>query len=156
MSILVNKNTRVLVQGITGKVGQFHTKNCREYGTRIVAFEHNPRLLWFAPGSNRTTRALPLAGLVPSNNNGVEAVAALADGRLWLIAERLGEQDGVRRGWIGKGDGRWTPLDYVPVENDDVSAAAVLPNGDVLVLERWASVLAGFQVRLVRVAAAAV
>jgi succinyl-CoA synthetase alpha subunit len=37
MSILVNKNTRVLVQGITGKVGQFHTRNCREYGTQIVA-----------------------------------------------------------------------------------------------------------------------
>jgi succinyl-CoA synthetase alpha subunit len=37
MSILVNKNTRVLVQGITGKVGQFHARNCREYGTRIVA-----------------------------------------------------------------------------------------------------------------------
>ncbi|MEX0676444.1 MAG: succinate--CoA ligase subunit alpha [Pirellulales bacterium] len=37
MSILVNKNTRVLVQGITGKVGQFHTKNCRQYGTQIVA-----------------------------------------------------------------------------------------------------------------------
>jgi succinyl-CoA synthetase alpha subunit len=37
MSILVNKQTRVVVQGITGKVGQFHTKNCREYGTQIVA-----------------------------------------------------------------------------------------------------------------------
>jgi succinyl-CoA synthetase alpha subunit len=37
MSILVNKNTRVLVKGITGKVGQFHTRNCREYGTRVVA-----------------------------------------------------------------------------------------------------------------------
>jgi succinyl-CoA synthetase alpha subunit len=37
MSILVNKNTRVLVQGITGNVGQFHAKNCREYGTQIVA-----------------------------------------------------------------------------------------------------------------------
>jgi succinyl-CoA synthetase alpha subunit len=37
MSILINKNTRVLVQGITGKVGQFHTKNCIEYGTQIVA-----------------------------------------------------------------------------------------------------------------------
>jgi len=37
MSILVNKNTRVLVQGITGRVGQFHTRNCREYGTQIVA-----------------------------------------------------------------------------------------------------------------------
>ena len=28
MSILINKNTRVLCQGITGKVGQFHTKGC--------------------------------------------------------------------------------------------------------------------------------
>ncbi len=37
MSILINKNTRVLVQGITGKVGQFHTKNCLEYGTQVVA-----------------------------------------------------------------------------------------------------------------------
>ena len=37
MSILINKQTRVLVQGITGKVGQFHSKGCREYGTQIVA-----------------------------------------------------------------------------------------------------------------------
>ncbi len=37
MSILVNKDTRVVVQGITGKVGRFHAKNCREYGTQIVA-----------------------------------------------------------------------------------------------------------------------
>lgn len=36
MSILVNKNTRVLCQGITGKVGAFHTKNCLEYGTKLV------------------------------------------------------------------------------------------------------------------------
>ena len=31
MSILVNKNTRVITQGITGKTGQFHTRTCREY-----------------------------------------------------------------------------------------------------------------------------
>ena len=31
MSILVNKNTRVITQGITGKTGQFHTRACREY-----------------------------------------------------------------------------------------------------------------------------
>ena len=31
MSILVNKNTRVVTQGITGKTGQFHTRACREY-----------------------------------------------------------------------------------------------------------------------------
>jgi succinyl-CoA synthetase alpha subunit len=37
MSILVNKNTRVLTQGITGATGQFHTRACREYGTQMVA-----------------------------------------------------------------------------------------------------------------------
>ena len=31
MSILVNKNTKVITQGITGKTGQFHTRACREY-----------------------------------------------------------------------------------------------------------------------------
>jgi succinyl-CoA synthetase alpha subunit len=37
MSILVNKNTRVLTQGITGATGQFHTRACKEYGTQMVA-----------------------------------------------------------------------------------------------------------------------
>src|SRR5689334_10776183 len=36
MSILVDKNTRVIVQGITGATGQFHAKACREYGTQVV------------------------------------------------------------------------------------------------------------------------
>ncbi|HKW67884.1 MAG TPA: succinate--CoA ligase subunit alpha [Terriglobales bacterium] len=36
MSILVNKNTRVIVQGLTGKEGTFHAKMCAEYGTKIV------------------------------------------------------------------------------------------------------------------------
>jgi succinyl-CoA synthetase alpha subunit len=37
MSVLVNKDTRVLVQGITGKEGSFQTQRCIEYGTKIVA-----------------------------------------------------------------------------------------------------------------------
>ncbi len=37
MSILVDKNTKVLTQGITGSTGQFHTRACREYGTQMVA-----------------------------------------------------------------------------------------------------------------------
>ena len=37
MSILVNSNTRLLVQGITGKEGTFHTKQMLEYGTPVVA-----------------------------------------------------------------------------------------------------------------------
>tara|TARA_B110000003_G_C16560340_1_gene500155 strand:- start:304 stop:1185 length:882 start_codon:yes stop_codon:yes gene_type:complete len=37
MSILINKNSRVVVQGITGSEGQFHSKQMIEYGTNIVA-----------------------------------------------------------------------------------------------------------------------
>lgn len=36
MSILVNKETKVICQGITGSAGAFHTKQCLEYGTRMV------------------------------------------------------------------------------------------------------------------------
>jgi succinyl-CoA synthetase alpha subunit len=36
MSILVDKNTRVICQGITGKAGLFHSQQCREYGTPMV------------------------------------------------------------------------------------------------------------------------
>ncbi|MFN3421101.1 MAG: CoA-binding protein, partial [Armatimonadota bacterium] len=37
MAILVNKDTKVLVQGITGREGEFHTKLMLDYGTKIVA-----------------------------------------------------------------------------------------------------------------------
>ena len=37
MTVLVNSETRVLVQGITGSQGQLHTRGCREYGTNIVS-----------------------------------------------------------------------------------------------------------------------
>ncbi|MFO0646952.1 MAG: succinate--CoA ligase subunit alpha [Polyangiales bacterium] len=37
MSILVDRNTRLVVQGITGKTGSFHTKQMIEYGTQVVA-----------------------------------------------------------------------------------------------------------------------
>src|SRR5580693_7915468 len=36
MSILVNKSTRVIVQGLTGREGTFHAKACAEYGTQVV------------------------------------------------------------------------------------------------------------------------
>jgi succinyl-CoA synthetase alpha subunit len=36
MSILINKESRVICQGITGKAGEFHSKNCLQYGTQIV------------------------------------------------------------------------------------------------------------------------
>ncbi|HEB71563.1 MAG TPA: succinate--CoA ligase subunit alpha [Nitrospirae bacterium] len=36
MSVLVDKNTKLLVQGITGKEGSFHANGCKEYGTDVV------------------------------------------------------------------------------------------------------------------------
>ena len=37
MAIWVDKNTKLIVQGITGEQGMFHAKGCREYGTQVVA-----------------------------------------------------------------------------------------------------------------------
>ncbi len=38
MSILINKDTKVITQGITGKTGQFHTRMCREYANGKECF----------------------------------------------------------------------------------------------------------------------
>lgn len=62
MSILINKNTKVLVQGITGKEASFHAEQCMEYGTKIVA--------GVTPGKGGTTHL----GL-PVFNSVKEAVA---------------------------------------------------------------------------------
>jgi succinyl-CoA synthetase alpha subunit len=45
MSILINRNSRVITQGITGKTGQFHTRMCREYAQGAACFVAgvNPR-----------------------------------------------------------------------------------------------------------------
>ena len=37
MSVLIDEQTRLLVQGITGKEGGFHTRACIDYGTKVVA-----------------------------------------------------------------------------------------------------------------------
>ncbi len=55
MSILIDKDTRVITQGITGKTGQFHTRTCRDYanGKNCFVAGVNPK----RPA--RTSRASP-------------------------------------------------------------------------------------------------
>ncbi|MEK7449534.1 MAG: succinate--CoA ligase subunit alpha [Planctomycetota bacterium] len=72
MAILVNKNTRVVVQGITGSAGSFHARQMLEYGTEIVAGV-TPRKggqLFFAGGDPVSGRDKP----VPIFNTVAEAV----------------------------------------------------------------------------------
>lgn len=58
MSILVNKSTRLLCQGITGKAGAFHAKQCLDYGTKLVG--------GVTPGKGGTTfeNAVPIFNTV--------------------------------------------------------------------------------------------
>ena len=63
MSILIDANTKVIVQGITGRDGSFHTRQMRDYGTQIVA--------GVTPGKGGQT----VHG-VPVFNTAAEAVAA--------------------------------------------------------------------------------
>jgi succinyl-CoA synthetase alpha subunit len=66
MSILVDTNTRVICQGLTGKAGAFHTRQCLDYGTKVVA--------GCTPGKGGTRSEHDL----PVYNTMHEAVAATA------------------------------------------------------------------------------
>jgi hypothetical protein len=119
-------------------------------GTRLVVFERNARLGWFPPGSGRQTRTQTLLDLVTDDNEAIESVVALPDGRLFLIAEDLLEGP-IRPAWVGA-PGGWQRLEYLPEADQAPVGAALLPDGDLLVLERSASPLSGFKARLRRVA----
>ncbi len=87
MSILVNKNTRVVTQGITGATGQIHTRACKEYGTQMVA--------GVVPGKGGTTfEGIPIFDTVEQARKATECNAAVsyvppafaADGILEAVA----------------------------------------------------------------------
>ena len=99
MSILINKDTKVICQGITGNSGGFHTLGCREYGTQMVggvtpgkggeSFEGLPVFDTVeeavdATGANATMIFVPAAftadAILEAVDSGIEVIAAITEG----------------------------------------------------------------------------
>jgi succinyl-CoA synthetase alpha subunit len=82
MSILVNKNTRLICQGITGKAGAFHSTQCKEYGTNLVG--------GVTPGRGGET-----AVGVPVFDTCVEAVKATGANATMIFVPAAGAADAI-------------------------------------------------------------
>jgi succinyl-CoA synthetase alpha subunit len=99
MSILVNKNTRLICQGITGKAGAFHSEQCKAYGTNLVGgvtpgrggettlgvpvFDTCAEAVK-ATGANATMIFVPAAGaadaIMEAADAGIEVIVAITEG----------------------------------------------------------------------------
>ena len=83
MAILVGKETRVLVQGITGEAGSFHARQCMEYGTQIVA--------GVTPGRGGET----FDGKVPVFNTVAQAVRETGADTSLIFVPPIGAADAI-------------------------------------------------------------
>ncbi|MFI5226822.1 MAG: succinate--CoA ligase subunit alpha, partial [Candidatus Limnocylindrales bacterium] len=84
MSILVGRETRLLVQGITGREGEFHSRAMLEYGTRVVA--------GVTPGKGGQTA---LDGRVPVFDTVAEAVAESGANTSCIYVPAAGAPDAI-------------------------------------------------------------
>ncbi len=134
-------------------------------GSWIVSFERNHRI-WRYPTLDGTPQPISL----PPNfdrqpdNGGVEALTALADGRIVAISEEYSLRPNTLVGWIGRPvgstggqDGRylWDIFEYMKVPYFNPTAIRQLPDGSFLVVERAFDVMRGVRMRLVHFPAAA-
>ncbi len=99
MGVLIGKNTKLVVQGMTGKEGSFHTQRCKEFGTKVVAgtspgkggttFEGTPVFNSVeeavkATGANTSMIFVPPAGaaeaILESADAGIELIVCITEG----------------------------------------------------------------------------
>ena len=129
-------------------------------GDWLVSFEGRHRVWRYAaetgglqgrPTPFPTPKGIAAAPL----NGGLEALTPLPDGRVLMLAESLRRTGGSRAGWL-VGEGRIEPLGYRTERDFKPTDAALLPNGDVLVLSRYFKLLGGFKARLERIPAGAI
>ncbi|RDD63034.1 esterase-like activity of phytase family protein [Ferruginivarius sediminum] len=123
-------------------------------GSLLVAFEQRHRLWRYPAGPHPLAQpAEPVPApdrlMEAPHNKGAEALARLADGRLLMLIEGL-ESGEHRLGFLRNQDG-WTEVAYPREDGFQPTAAAQLPDGDLLVLERQFSILTGFRTRIRRI-----
>ncbi|MGD9538344.1 MAG: esterase-like activity of phytase family protein [Alphaproteobacteria bacterium] len=134
-------------------------------GALLAATERDHRLLRYAGGAagddpfaldaHRLSRRVPVEmkveadfSVMPSNA-GIEALVRLADGRLLAIEEGPdGEADGLSHAWLIDDDGASAALHYRRANNFRPTDAAILPDGDLVVLERRYTTVGGVAARL--------
>jgi hypothetical protein len=97
----------------------------------------------------------PKAMATLPGNEGVEAATQLPDRRLLLLSEGGYAENGDLQGWLGDGK-RWADLTLAPTGAFRPTDLTVLPNGDLLLLERRVSLFGGFAARLSVIPAATV
>lgn len=94
MSVLIDRDSRILVQGVTGREGQFHTEQMLEYGTRVVAGTTPGRegeevlgvpVFNTVAGAVRETGADTSIVFVPATLNAADAIVEAADAGVGLI-----------------------------------------------------------------------
>jgi hypothetical protein len=134
-------------------------------GSWLVGFELRHRI-WRYPAGDEA-QGLGLAGTpVPVEappqlqsqpaNGGLEAMAALPDGRVVMLSEEYSETAGTTMGWIGAPSGgsfRWQSFNYTSIPDFRVTAVATLPDGSFVALERAFDMVRGVRVRVMRFAA---
>jgi hypothetical protein len=123
-------------------------------GDFLVAFEHRDRLwLYRKPKQDHALTQPAVAVGAPSalatlpQNGGIEAMARLPSGEYLLLSESGVTDDGDRLGWIGRRS-KWAELRLAPTGSFEPSDLALLPDGDLLLLERRFNLLDGFVSRL--------
>ena len=125
-------------------------------GGYIVSFERAHRLWRYGGGGElgdarpAPVETPPALELAPANG-GIEALAVLGPGRLLALTEDLRTRDGDLVGWLIE-EGGVSELTYATRHRFRPTDLAVLPDGDLLALERRYSVIAGAGARLVRIA----
>ena len=127
----------------------------RTDGGYLVAFEQQHRLMVSSPSGSSTdspiNRHMNFAGL--ADNGGMEAISWTQDGKLLAFAERGLDIHGRLKGWLADADG--AEMVYLkPPQNFAPTDAALMANGDVLLLMRRFSPAEGVAVKLLRIKAA--